>query len=505
MLTLGQQKIDLVTLLMVGVLTVAAVGLSVAVPSLMPWSFLVLAGLGVFILWAARWEVTVWTWMWVLSYGLLDWPQWKIEITGFFNLTVPRMIFVAGVLAFSLHFMLRRARIRFDRALLWAMLALVVYVAVSASATGWKSSVSGFESAPYYRFIGSLLLPFFMFFLVYNSTRREQQIRWALLLISLYGWYALYVGYLQYAAIHGVGGARALIWPAYINDPNYGHHFDRARGAFFSAGPQAVFLVMLFYINMFLIRRLRGLAKAALILQAVLIPPAIFFAGMRSSYLAFLLCGLVWLIAGSQSGRWRFGASKLGVVLIVIAASVFALWSNLTSTDRARGGVAQVEPIAARKLLLYQTWQVVQDRPLFGVGFGHWADAQEEFQKDPGSLAALTTSALGEHNLFLNMVAETGLLGLAGTILLFVLLFRQSLQLYRKLPETAAGMLSRSFVVLFWVIMVNFLTDAMFRDTLWDVFANAIFWSIAALIVAYNRLLEPCPLDLPLAGHGVIQ
>ena len=502
MLTLGQQKIEPFTILTVAVLVAASAALSIYAPWMMPWTFVALAGLAVFLCWSARWEITVWSWVWVLSYGLLEWPEWRMVIPGFFTMTVPRLIFVAAVLSFGLHFMLRSERVRFDRALLWAMLALAFYVGVSAWQAGWESAVLEFRSAPYFRFISSLCMPFVMFFLVYNATRREKQIHWALILITAYGWYALYVSFLQYAAIRGISGARGLIWPPYVNNPNFGIHFDRARGAFSAAGPQAVFLVLLFYVDMFLIRRLRGHYRAALVVQAILVPPAIFFAGMRSAYLSFLVCGLLWLLVGE---RGRFGVSKVGVAVVISAAAVFALWTNLTSTERARGGVAQMEPIQARRLLLYQTWHVVRERPLFGVGFGHWADAQMKFEQDPGSLARLTTSALAEHNLFLTMAAETGVLGLAGIILLFILLLRQSLQLYHKLPATAGGALSRGFVVLFWVALVNYLTEATFRDTLWDVFANGMFWSLAALVVGYNRLLEPYPLDLPSPSRDTVR
>ena len=101
------------------------------------------------------------------------------------------------------------------------------------------------------------------------------------------------------------------------------------------------------------------------------------------------------------------------------------------------------------------------------------------------------------------MAAETGIVGLALTIIVFVLVFRQSRRLYAKLPQTAVGDLSRDFVVLFWVAIANFLATAMFRDTLWDVFANGIFWTLAALVVGYNRLLEPHPLDLPVVASEV--
>jgi len=501
MLTVGQQKIDVLTLLLLLLLIGAAAVAAVAQPKLMPWVFVGVAGLAVFAYWAARWEITLWAWIWVLSYGLLDWPEWKVPIPGFFTMTVPRFIFVGAVFVFGLHFLLRKQLVRMDRLLLWIMLALTVYVGLNAWNAGWESSITELRSAPYFRFIGAIMLPLIMFFLVYNCVSREEQIQKALILITVYGWFALYIGYLQFAAIHGLGEARAFIWPPYINNPEYGIHFDRARGAFIGAGPQAVFLVLLFYVDLFLIRRLKGPYRAALVVQALLVPPAVFFAGLRSAYLAFLLCGLVWVLA---SKRWRFAMAKLGVAGIVVAASTFVLWSNLTTRERARGGVAQMTPIEARKLLALQTWRVFQEHPVFGVGFGHWAEAQMKLEDDPSSLGAMTTGVLVEHNLFLTMVAETGVIGLVGTILLFVLVFRQSMKLYRKLPPTASGTLCRGFVVLFWVALVNFLTDAMFRDTLWDIFANGMFWSLAALVVGYNRLLEPHPLDLsPAVGDTV--
>jgi O-antigen ligase len=107
-----------------------------------------------------------------------------------------------------------------------------------------------------------------------------------------------------------------------------------------------------------------------------------------------------------------------------------------------------------------------------------------------------TSGVLVQHNLFLNMLAETGIVGLFGTILVFVLLFGQSRQLYRKLPVRASGDICREFVVLFWVLMVNYLTDAMFRDPLWEVFSNGLLWYFAGLVVCFNRLLDPQPVDL---------
>ncbi len=492
-------------------MVLAAVAVAIAYPSTMPWSFLALAGGAILLYWSIRWEITLWAWIWVLSYGLLDWPQWRLESATFFTMSVPRFIFLAAALAFGLYFLLRRVRLRYDRAVLWVMLAMLVYCAISATLTGWVAGTMGppARGAPYFRFLGPILFPFIMFFCVYNCTRDEKQIRRLLIFLSIYGWYALYIGYLQYAAIRGFDGARSLIWPAYINDPNLllGHHFDRARGAFNASNPQANFLLLLFYANLFLIRRIRGPYRAALIIQTILIPPAIFFTGLRAAYLSFAVCGIVWCLWGCKG---RLGKTKLALATLVTILAVAMFWENITQrsraaavgrpadvsrlrTGRATGGVAQIGPIESRIVLLYRAKDLLMHRPLTGVGFGHYLEADKEIKRDPASFGARTgaiTPISTPANLFAVMAAETGVIGLAILVTIFILIYRQSLQLYRRLSSGQETLLSKDFVVVFWIAMVVYLVDATFVDILWDVPSNGLFWAFAGLMVGYNRLTE---------------
>jgi O-antigen ligase len=492
----GRKKIDPFFLVAMVLFAAVAIGIGVALPNSLPVAIMLMTASVLLFYWALRWDVTLWAWLWVLSYGLLNWPEWKLEITGFFNMTVPRFIFIGAIIGYGLFFLLHRRRIRFDRAILWAMLALIIYVGVNVHITGWTAETQEISTAPYFRFLGSILLPFTMFFLLYNVGSSEKQIPRALILLTIYGWYALYIGYMQWVALHYSTAARALIWPAYINDPTYGYMFDRARGAFSIASPQAVFLTVLFFVDLFLIRKIRGWYRVALIIQALLVPAAIFFTGMRSAFVAFIACSFVWALLAN---RRRFAWAKAGIILVVLVIGVYAMWNRLASTDRATGGVATPGPILSREILLHRTWQIFKESPFGGVGFGHFVDKVYSMERDPTALSSMDTGVLVEHNLFLNMLAETGIFGLILTVLVFWLLFTQSLKLYRKLPPGATGYLSREFVVLFWVVMVNYLTDATFRDPLWDVFSSALFWCFGAYIVFYNRLLEPQPLELPIA------
>lgn len=546
MLTIRHQRVEPLGIAIFAGVGAVAAGAGLTSPGLLPWALALAAGAALLVYWAVRWEITLWAWVWVLSYGLLDWPSWKINSTAFFNMTVPRFLFLALLAAFAVHFLVSSQRLRFDRAVLWVMLAALVYFTASAAAHGWTADVPPpWRGAPYFRLLGAMVFPFTIFLLVSSATREEQQIPKALILLSLYGWYALYIAYLQYAAIMGAEGARSLIWPSYINDPGFGHHFDRARGAFPACNPQANVLILIFFGDLLLIRRLgrrvrtvtkRGagglgnpLYRAALIVQVLLIPPAIFFTGLRSGYLAFLLCGAIWLVgARRERGPGRLGGVKLAVALLALVLLAAVFWPNLMQTDRATGGIAQTVPLLPRIVLAQRTWELLQTHPLTGVGFGHYLDAARYLPTDPGGLAAVP-GVLGPRvtpgNLFLVILAETGLVGFVLVVAIFALLLRESIRLYRKVngrpppglrhadttpggtaggPEAPAaagripgrastgrgGFLCREFVVLFWVAMAAYLTDAMFVDPFWDVPSNGLFWTMAGLMCGCNRLLE---------------
>ena len=485
MIDLTGQKTFSVTLMVVLALTLLAGVLAAADTRLMPWSFLVLAAGALLVACAVRGKVAFWIWLWVLSFGLLDRCFWVLELQGFFNLSIPRILFMAVVAMFFVHFLVRREPIRLGGEITVFMLVLLVYVAASASATGWTSANEEVRSAPYFRFFAGLLLPFLAFFLMYNAAASGKQIRWALVAITVYGFYSLYVAYIQGIDLLGGPNLRHLIWPDYINlkDVEGMIHDDRARGAFVAAGPQAVLLVFLFYVDLYLIRHLRGPYRAALAIQALLVLPALVFTGIRAGYVAFAICGVIWCVWGL---RGRFGWVKLSISVLVIAVAAMMQWGRITGTERVGGGLAQRGPIQARLQLLKRTGQIVAGRPVFGVGFGHFVDAQADFARDAAE-GAYTSGTLVEHNIFLNMAAETGMVGLAIYVALFAVLFRRSLKVWRQTSDQAEGYFTRGFLVLFWVMLANYLVSGVFRDMLWDPFANALLWSLAGLTLGLGR------------------
>lgn len=495
----GQKTVNLTVVIALAMVLGAAV-LGLADSRMMPWSFVMLAGIALMVACAATNRVSFWIWLWVLSYGLLDRWFWVLELEGFFNLSIPRIMFMAVTGMFFVYFLVRRRPLHFDGSIMWIMLALLVYVAASATATGWTSPADPLvRSAPYFRYFVGLVFPFTVFFLMYNCARDGRQIRWALVAVTVYGFYSLFIAYCQGLTLLEVADLEHLIWPGYIKrlDLPGMIHPDRARGAFPAAGPQAIFLVFLFYADLYLIRRLRGPYRIALAAQAVLVLPALVFTGIRAGYVAFALGGIIWCVWGL--GGWR-GWSKLSIAALAMALGVLMQWGAITGAERIRGGIAQRRPIVARALLLKQTMGIVAAQPVFGAGFGHFVDAQRSLEQDAGGLALLAPATLVEHNVFLNMAAETGLVGLGLLIALYLALFRRSVKVWKRIAPTAEGFFTRSFIALFWVMLANYLASAMFRDLLWDPFANALLWSLAGLTLGLGRVAAPAQAEASTAS-----
>jgi len=498
MLDLIQRKTDGWALgVMLAFVGVGILG-AVVLPGATPWIFFLLAVGAVMAYAAVRGHVAIWMWLWVLSFGMLDRWFWPIETPGFFTLSIPRLLFVAGACVFALHFMLRGGAVRMDKPVLWLAMLLTAYAAVSATIAGWTQPGTTHLTAPYFRFFAGILLPFGAMLLLYNApARTEGQVKWPLILLTVYGFYALFVAYCQAATLQGWADLSGLIWPRYIVEGAEGMiHADRARGAFAGANPQANLLVFLFYLDWYLFRRVRGPYRWALVIQAALVPAALIFTGIRAGCLAFLLCGVVWCI---WAGRSRFGWAKLAVAAVVLTVGVIANWDRVSSEDRRAGGMGQRGPVLARILLLQQTGAIVADRPVFGVGFGHFVEAREKLPYDPGSEAVGSSGTLVQHNVFLSMVSETGLVGLVLYVGVFAALFVRSLRIRRGLPNGNAYR-SRDLTALFWVMLVNYLVAGMFVDVMADAFSNALMWTFAGVIVGLSWVVGPGRARVAAAG-----
>lgn len=419
--------------------------------------------------------------VWMATLITLHEEYWRQPIPLFFTLTIPRLGIVALVLIFFGMLALRRISIRPAWPISGLLLVVAGYFFVSALITGFqtRSVVS-----VHYRLIGGYLFPFTLFALMLHAFQSEADFR------RLCVFFALLAMYLTFTAWCEQFGAEWLIWPKYIVDPHVGIHWGRVRGPFVMSAAMGLALVYCYYSNLVLARNLRSGRWLLYVLNVAMLP-AIFWTKTRSVWLAFMVCGLIWAAySRRRTTRIVSVSALLGCSLLIAVINM----ENFLAPDRAKGGLTDTDPILTRIGLAQMSWEIVKQHPLFGLGFGHFRDFAPKFANDPSSPFYAFGSTAMEHNNVLSIAAETGVLGVVLYLILMIAMVRPSLRIYRRLPRSAPGFISRDLIVLYWVLAAAYFIDGTFRETSDNPFANTLFFGLSAAPVALNILLRPAPI-----------
>lgn len=439
--------------------------------------WLALAGLLAFGWFAVRRDILTAVCIWFATLIVLHEEFWRVQMPGFFALTVPRVGIVALGALFAAMILLGRIRLRWPGALGFWLLAMIGYFTISAFLGGFDTRS---ELTVHYRLIGGYIFPAAIFAIILHGIQHGADVRRLLVFFAILSAYLVFTGWCEQTKL------TALIWPAYIADPSVGLHFGRVRGPFVSSPQMGLALVFCFFSNLVLARNLKR-GKWPIFGVNALMLPVIFWTRTRSVWLSFVLCLAVW----TWYSRRRM--SRV-VTIFVLAAGALVVtvinMDNFLGDDRAKGGLTDIEPIVLRIGLAQMSWELVKDQPIFGAGFGHFRDVAPQYARDPSSpYFAFGTSAL-EHNNFLSIVSETGLVGLALYIGVIALILRASIRLYRKLPASGIGLINRDIVVLYWILATAYFIDGTFRETSDSPFANCLFLGLSAVPVALDLLLS---------------
>lgn len=439
-----------------------------------------LGSLIIFSWFAVRRDILTAVCIWFGSLIILHEEFWRVQTPGFFAITIPRLGIVVVAALFVVMVLLGRIQLRRPGAVGALLAALITYFTISAFLSGFETRS---ELTVHYRLIGGYLFPAAVFAFLLHGFNRERDFRRIAVFFAVLSAYLVLTGWCEQFSV------KQLIWPAFIADPSVGIHFGRVRGPFVSSPQMGLALVYCFFSNLVLAKNSQRLRWPLLGVNALMLP-VIFWTRTRSVWLSFVLCLVVWTWYSRQRmSRVVIVATLAAGALLVSVANM----DNFMGDDRTKGGLTDVGPIVLRIGLAQMSWELVKDYPVFGAGFGHFRDVAPEYAKDPSSpYMAFGTSAL-EHNNILSIVSETGFVGLALYSMLIVTIFRISLSVYRKLPKTGSGFISRDLIVLYWILATAYFVDGMFRETSDSPFANCLFYGLTAVPVALAIMLRERP------------
>ena len=458
-----------------------------------PYAHLVWLGLAMLL------GMLVWTWRGNFAYGVLAWliltaffPAhfWRLNLPGFFNITMGRIAIVLLGLLFLLRSLLRGMP-RIPAKTVALMLILIAYFAFSAWQSGWTLTVSG--APPYYRLFVGYVFPFvaFIFTLAgFATTGNGSQTidpRYYQRLITGILWVFFAFGiYLTFTAFCEHFERWFLVWPKFIANPAAGIDYGRARGPFAEAFAMALSLTFFFFVNLFLAKHAKRPVRILLLFLNLPVLLAIYFTYTRTAYVCLLVCAVVWIWL--VSGRLRRSVALATMVAIIVLA-VAVNWTVVSGQERTAGGLAQARPILGRIAVSKLALELTAEQPLFGVGFGHYRQAVLSRNMELTGTTTIYARHLSQSVAVLSVLCETGIIGLILYLAVFAAILIPSIRLYRRLEPLADGKFWRHFIVLFWILYLQTAMMSVTADPSYYPYTTGLLMFFAALTTGLNFFL----------------
>ena len=195
------------------------------------------------------------------------------------------------------------------------------------------------------------------------------------------------------------------------------------------------------------------------------------FSFSRSSYLALIVGIIIFIIFYLVKKDW-LALKRLGgliILSIVFFGIIFLNYQNLFITRVEYSARLETKSAQERKLYLDDSWKIIKQHWLTGVGIGNYTLKVAE--ENPKRYYLMIQPV---HNVWFLVLAETGIFGLIFFIALLVLLFFKSWQ-KRKVLKLS--------ILLALVIMMSL------DHYLWSLhFGVLLFWLLAGIVQKNNNL-----------------
>jgi O-antigen ligase len=204
----------------------------------------------------------------------------------------------------------------------------------------------------------------------------------------------------------------------------------------------------------------------------------VFLSLSRGSWLGAGAVVLVLAVVYRRSLLWP--AIAVAVVGVLLLAGPLADQAELAEE---RAGVTST--LDSRTITNVAAVRMIEDRPLFGFGFGRFEDYDERYKTRVGEIPLETGGSA--HNTYLNLAAEMGLPATALYFAPVIGLLWLSVTRRNLLPDT--GPYSRRLVLFLWLALLDMFLVCNFMEMVQSsAWATGLWWLTLGLIaVALDR------------------
>ena len=253
----------------------------------------------------------------------------------------------------------------------------------------------------------------------------------------------------------------------------------RIMGPFITPNDLAAYLTPLVIINLslFFVRFKSLFVKYSFRLLGIALLICLFLALSRGAWIGFIF-GLLFIVI--------FGERKKAFILLFLILISTSLLPFLSQSKKAvlvgrlnysdAGGYQ-------RKILNRIGWDMWKERPIFGSGLGTFMYNFERFNYDKKEYPWGPSYA---HNCYMQMLAETGILGLCAFMWIIITLFKKSL----KIIKISKDYIYRNISIGLLGGLLAYLVHSAFDTNLYNLDIGILFWILLGLNQNQLQLTE---------------
>jgi len=347
------------------------------------------------------------------------------------------------------------------------------------------------QARPLMKLLLYVLMPGTLYWVARQMRLDERRLNWMFGLLAVFG------GYLALTAVAEQQGLWWLVFPKYIVLGRDTEFLGRGRGPLLNPIGNGLFLTVGMFSALMLWPRAGWAGRVLVVLATVLHAAGLCATLTRSVWMGagLALCAAAGLILPR---RWSLGT--LGAVTLVASLLLATQWNHLMAFKRDRNVSvhAMSQSAQLRPILAAVAWQMFQDQPLWGVGFGQYKNLDAEYiNRRAVDLPLTRARAYEPHNVVLAFLAETGL---AGTLLFVAVLALWGRDAWTLWRQPSLPLAARQQGLLFLCYLLAYVPNSMFHDVTIIPMAQMLMFFLAGVTRGLRQELVP---EKPLPWRAV--
>ena len=191
----------------------------------------------------------------------------------------------------------------------------------------------------------------------------------------------------------------------------------------------------------------------------------------RSAWLGFAFSAAIFIAYFLLKAKIKIRIIGIAALIILLIGTAFVLPQNIKSR---LASATRIENSTLFRINLWkESLQIIEDFPLFGVGFNTYSKVGPRYSKGEGGYYP--------HNSYLHMAAEIGIIGLCAFLLLIAKVISLGFTTLQKTGDLLTAGIACSLIAL--------LAQSFFDVNLYALQLATLFWFIIGLLVSRINLI----------------